>query len=148
LGGLSAVRKIGVLILGWLLVIVGIAALVLPGPGLLLLFLGLALLSTEYAWARTRVDPVKERALKAARDGVQSKTRIAVSIVSALAIVAVGVVWGLNPEIPEFGIFGPRLPFGGWGTGTTLVLSGLIALALVIESIRRFRPAKETSSPA
>lgn len=136
---MGAVRKIGVLVLGWLLVATGIAALVLPGPGLLLLFAGLALLSTEYAWAKTRVEPVKQQALKTAAESVGSPTRIVFSILSALALVALGVLWWVNPQIPEFGVFGPRLPAGGWPTGSTLILSGLIALGLVIVSILRFR---------
>ena len=141
-------RKIGILILGWLLVIVGIAALVLPGPGLLLLFLGLFLLSQEYVWARTRVEPVKKRALTTAADSVQTRSRMAVSLVSALAIVGVGVIWLLDPRIPEIGPVGPELPLGGLGTGIGLVVSGLVALALVIESIRRFRPRNPPAPPA
>lgn len=140
---MSTVRKAGVLVLGWAMVLVGIAALVLPGPGLLLLFAGLAVLSTEYAWARSRVEPVKVQALKTAADSVRTKTRIAFSLLSALALTAVGVLWGLDPQIPELGPFGPRLPFGGWATGSTLVLSGIIALVLVIVSIVRFRPARD-----
>ena len=138
---MSTVRKAGVLLLGWVLVIVGILALALPGPGLLLLFAGLAVLSSEYAWARKRVDPVKQRALQAARDGVQTRTRIVFSFLSALSVVGAGVVWGLNPRIfPELGPFGPGLPAGGWVTGVTLIVSGVIAVGLVVESVRRFRP--------
>ena len=138
---MSAVRKVGVLLLGWVLVVVGVAALALPGPGLLLLFAGLAVLSTEYPWARKRVDPVKERAITAAREGVQTRTRIAASFLSAVSVVGAGVLWGLNPAIvPEIGPFGPRLPAGGWAAGVTLIVSGLVAVGLVAESVRRFRP--------
>jgi hypothetical protein len=35
-----------------MVVVVGLALLVLPGPGLLLLTAGLALLTTEFAWAQ------------------------------------------------------------------------------------------------
>lgn len=145
---MGTVRKAGVLVVGWVLVLAGLAALVLPGPGLLLLFAGMALLSTEYAWARTRVDPVKRRALKTAADSVQTKTRIALSIFSSLLIVLVGAAWGVNPQVPEVGPIGPRLPFGGWATGSTLVLSGFIALALVMISIVRFREPKKSSRAA
>ena len=44
---------------GWIMVIAGIAALILPGPGLLLLFAGLAILSQQYTWAEKRLQPVK-----------------------------------------------------------------------------------------
>ena len=50
------VRRIGVRALvtigGPLVVLAGVAMLVLPGPGLVVIALGLALLSLEYAWAR------------------------------------------------------------------------------------------------
>ena len=54
--GRSRVRKVlvraGVTVAGPLVVLVGVAMLVLPGPGLLVIALGLALLALEYEWAR------------------------------------------------------------------------------------------------
>lgn len=144
---MSTVRKAGVLVLGWLLVLVGIAALVLPGPGLLLLFAGLAVLATEYDWAKSRLDPVKVRALRAAEEGVRTNFRIAVSVLSALGLLAIGLFWGLDPRIPDIGPIGPQLPFGGWGPGSTLILSGLLALVLVIGSVYRFRRTSESNTP-
>jgi len=51
------VRRVGVRALvtvgGPLVVLVGVAMLVLPGPGLVVIALGLALLALEYEWART-----------------------------------------------------------------------------------------------
>lgn len=146
LGGLSTVRKVGILIAGWVLVIAGVIALVIPGPGLLLLLGGLVLLSTEYAWAKARVEPVQKRAVRTAAESVQSMPRIVASIASALGLIAVGVLWGLDPRIPEFGPFDPQLPFGGWATGITLIVSGLVALALVIVSIRRFREPSDSAT--
>jgi tellurite resistance protein TerC len=46
------VRKIFVVLAGFTLVIMGILLLVLPGPGLLTIVGGLALLGTEFVWAR------------------------------------------------------------------------------------------------
>jgi hypothetical protein len=47
--------RIGTLAGGWALVLVGAVMLLLPGPGLLVILGGLALLGRESAWAR-RVD--------------------------------------------------------------------------------------------
>ena len=47
-----ATRRLGVLLLGATLLLAGIALLVLPGPGLLTLALGLAILGVEFGWAR------------------------------------------------------------------------------------------------
>jgi hypothetical protein len=50
------VRKIILGTLGIAAILVGIVLLVLPGPGLLLIGLGLVLLSLEFEWARRIVD--------------------------------------------------------------------------------------------
>jgi uncharacterized protein (TIGR02611 family) len=128
--------------LGWLLVVAGIAALVLPGPGLLLLFAGLALLSTQYDWAERRLEPVKAAALKTAAESVGSWPRILMSVILALIIIAIGVVWGVHPATPDWWPLADRFwLIGGWGTGSTLIASGLIALSMIIVSYFKFRKA-------
>ena len=44
--------RVGVTVLGPLVVLAGLAMLVLPGPGLVVIALGLALLALEHDWAR------------------------------------------------------------------------------------------------
>jgi uncharacterized protein (TIGR02611 family) len=133
-------RKTGITILGWILVLLGLAAIVLPGPGLLLLLLGLVVLSQEYEWAERRVEPVKEKAFDVAAQGVSTYPRILMSGLAACAVVAAGIFWGLDPPIPTAGPVGPNLPFGGWATGSSIIVSGVIAMVLLIYSIKRFRP--------
>ena len=135
-----ALKRIGLEILGWLLVAAGIAALVLPGPGLLMIVGGLALLSQQYEWARRRLDPLKKRALEAAADGVETWPRIAMSCTGAMLLLALGIVWGIGPDVPGWWPLAERwwLP-GGWGTGSSLILSALIALGLIGYSYRNFR---------
>lgn len=136
----NAARRIAATVLGWFLVLAGIAALVLPGPGLLLLAAGLAVLSQQYEWAERRLEPVKVAAFKTAADGVQTWPRIVASVSGALLLGALGVVWGLRPDAPEAWPLDDRYwLIGGWGTGATLILSGLIALAIIVYSFRRFR---------
>ena len=62
-----AAKRIGLEIVGWTLVVVGIAALVLPGPGLLMMAGGIVLLSQQYEWAERRVEPIKREALQGRR---------------------------------------------------------------------------------
>jgi hypothetical protein len=135
-----ALRKIAVTILGWALVLLGLAAIILPGPGLLLLLLGLIVLSQEYEWASRRVEPVKLRAFDVARQGVSSYPRILLSTLGACCLLAAGIGWGVNPSIPTIGPVGPNLPAGGWVTGASLIGSSVIAFGLLAYSIRRFRP--------
>lgn len=49
---LRGARLLVVTLVGVALLLVGLVLLVLPGPGVLFLFLGLAVLATEFAWAR------------------------------------------------------------------------------------------------
>ncbi|MHA7277367.1 PGPGW domain-containing protein [Arthrobacter sp. HLT1-21] len=128
---------------GWTLVILGVAALVLPGPGLLMLAAGLAVLSLRYAWADRLLHPVKARALQAAALGVQTWPRIAFSLLGAVIIMAIGVLWGLQPPVPGWWPLEDRwwLP-GGWVTGGTMIGSGVIAISLIVYSYRRFRRAR------
>lgn len=135
-------RRVGIEVLGWGLVILGLAALVLPGPGLLALAAGLVILSQQYEWAERRLEPVKEKAFEVAEDGVRTWPRILMSCAGALWLIGIGIVWILQPAVPAWWPIDDRWWFpGGWGTGSSLVFSGLIAFALIIYSIRRFRPA-------
>ena len=55
-----------VVVAGFALLAAGIAMLVLPGPGLLTIVAGLALLATEFAWAERTLEQAKRRAAGAA----------------------------------------------------------------------------------
>ena len=131
-------RKIVVGTLGVVLLLVGIAGLVLPGPGLLIMFAGVAVLALEFEWAERRVDFIRDKAMDAAEYGVATWPRIMVSLAGAVGVVIAGVVWIVNPNIPEIWIVGPKLPFAGIGTGIGMEVSALIAFFLLGYSYRRF----------
>jgi hypothetical protein len=58
-------RRIAITAVGAVLVAAGLAMLVLPGPGLVVIALGFAVLGTEYAWAAAVLDRGKDVAGKA-----------------------------------------------------------------------------------
>lgn len=139
LGG-AALKALVLEVTGWTLVLAGVAALALPGPGLLLLFAGLVVLSQRYEWADRRVEPVKRQALKTASDGVQTWPRIAASTLGVLWLVGLGIFWGIGPPAPDWWpVRDSWWLIGGWGSGATLIASGLFALVLLVYSFRRFR---------
>ncbi len=136
---MKAAKRVGLEIVGWVLLVAGIAALILPGPGLLMVFAGLAVLSQQYEWAAKRVDPIKYRALKGAAESVESPLRIVVSIAGVLFLVACGLLWIKDPAAPGWWPVDDRwwLVGGPW-TGVTLILSALIAAGLVVYAYVRF----------
>jgi uncharacterized protein (TIGR02611 family) len=145
----SKARRIALEALGWLLLVAGIAALILPGPGLLGVFAGLAILSQQYEWAERRVRPVEVMALKSAAQSVQTWPRIMGSVAGALALAAVGVFWGIGTDAPEWWPIPDKWWLvGGWGTGATLIGSSLIALATIVYSFRRFRGVEDPDAEA
>jgi hypothetical protein len=137
--GTGAAKRIVLETLGWVLLLAGVAAIFLPGPGLLGIFAGLALLSQQYDWAERRVEPVRLRALRGAAEGVETWPRILLSVFGALVLAACGVLWILKPPAPDWWPLAEAwwLPGGLW-TGITQIASGAIAIALIVYSYRRF----------
>lgn len=135
----GAAKRIVLETLGWALLLLGLAMIFLPGPGLLGIFAGLALLSRQYDWADRHVEPVRLRALRGAAQGVETWPRILVSVGGILVLVACGVLWILNPPAPAWWPMPEAwwLPGGMW-TGVTQIGSAAIALALVVYAYRRF----------
>jgi hypothetical protein len=139
----SAAKRVAIEALGWILVVVGIAALILPGPGLLALFAGVALLATQYEWAERRVDPVRKAALRTAADSVKSWPRILLSALGVAWLVGFGILWVVDPEAPSWWPVDDKWWLvGGWATGATLIGSGILAGAMIVYSFRNFRDVK------
>lgn len=133
-------KDIAITVLGSVLVLFGIAALVLPGPGLLALFAGMAILATRYDWAERRLDPVRRAALKTAADSVSTYPRIASSSVFILGLICIGTIWALQPTVPGWWPLDAKwwLP-GGWGAGVTMIGSALIAGGMLVYSFKKYR---------
>ncbi len=140
----SAAKRVVVEALGWILVLVGIAALVLPGPGLLALFAGVALLATQYEWAEHRLEPVKKAALRGAADSVKTWPRIIMSTAGVAWLIGSGVLWLVQPPAPDWWpVDDGWWLVGGWPTGVTLIASGILAGAMIVYSYLHFREIKE-----
>jgi tellurite resistance protein TerC len=54
-------KRVIVIVTGFTILVVGIAMIVLPGPAVVVIPIGLAILATEFIWARKLLDTVKER---------------------------------------------------------------------------------------
>ena len=60
-GALRHARRVIVLVVGLTVVAIGGAMIVLPGPAFIVIPVGLAILATEFVWARHLLDNLKER---------------------------------------------------------------------------------------
>jgi hypothetical protein len=131
-------KRVLITVAGAVLLLVGVLLLVLPGPGLLLVLAGLLVLASEFPALEKYVDPVRDRAMKAAEDSVSSPLRIAGSVLAGLALLAGGIVCGTVKS----------LPFSGWSTGSSLILSSVILFALLGWSYHRVKSRRETGTKA
>jgi uncharacterized protein (TIGR02611 family) len=58
---LAKIRRIIIAVIGFTVLFIGIALIVLPGPAFLIIPLGLGILATEFVWARRLLQKVKEK---------------------------------------------------------------------------------------
>jgi uncharacterized protein (TIGR02611 family) len=58
------VRRVFLIIAGFTLLLAGAVMLVTPGPGMIVIFLGLGLLAAEFVWARRLMDRIKREGLR------------------------------------------------------------------------------------
>jgi len=83
--------KVAVTVMGPLVILTGVAMTVLPGPGVVVMGIGLALLALEYAWARTllvRTGHLLDRVRLAAlpRDGSAGRKLLGVGVAGAFVV--------------------------------------------------------------
>lgn len=97
---MALLRRSIVTVVGALLVAVGIALMVLPGPGILLVVAGLAVLATEFAWARDLLGTAKDRAVKAQQEAVASPWRTWSTVIFAFGMVGVGIAMIVIEDVP------------------------------------------------
>lgn len=95
------VVRVLMIIVGFTLVLAGLAMLVLPGPAFVVIPVGLALLSLEFAWAERLLEQAIEQGEVAKRKANEAtKTQRILGIVATVLGVAALVVWGLLGDIP------------------------------------------------
>jgi uncharacterized protein (TIGR02611 family) len=96
--------RIGFAVFGFLVVLAGLAMLVLPGPGLLVIAIGLGILALEFAWAERllerTVDKMEDAAETVRRaSGAKQLALAAATVVLAVGVVVVALTWDV-PYLP------------------------------------------------
>ena len=65
-------KRVVIAVIGSTVILIGFAFFVLPGPGLLIVIIGLAVLATEFAWAQGLLYKAREN-YELAKDKVKAK---------------------------------------------------------------------------
>jgi uncharacterized protein (TIGR02611 family) len=136
-------KRSAVTIVGVALVLGGVALMPLPGPGILVVVAGLAVLATEYVWARRLLRKAKEQAENAQEEAVASRPRIAMTVLSALAVCGVGITMLLVDDV-SWPVLDSLID-SVWSptTGGVVVVSSLIPLVTTAVSLRNREEEEE-----
>ena len=99
--GRSRFYRVPFALLGFTIVLLGIAMLVLPGPGLLVIAVGLGMLALEFAWAERVLERTLERMTQTGAR-VRRLTRLekAASLAGGLAMLGALIALALYLDIP------------------------------------------------
>jgi uncharacterized protein (TIGR02611 family) len=84
--------RLGIIVAGSLVTFVGLLLLVLPGPGWVVIFIGLVMLSPEVPFAARMVDQVRRR-LPQDEDGKMPMSAIVTMVVMAVLAIGASVWW-------------------------------------------------------
>jgi len=120
-------KRAVVAVLGIALLLIGIALIVLPGPGFLLIAAALALLATQFDWAKVPLDYAKAKAEDGIDEIARSKFRAALALVCALVLIALGIVE----------LAGVNVPYVNGITAACLILSGLFLVGTMVYALRK-----------
>jgi uncharacterized protein (TIGR02611 family) len=89
------------IVVGFTLLGAGVAMLVLPGPAFVVIPIGLALLSLEFAWAENLLDRALEQGEAAKRKAAETtKTQRVLSGIAIVLGAGAGVAWAIFGDIP------------------------------------------------
>ncbi len=122
-------KRLMVFIAGVAVLLAGLAMLALPGPGVLVIILGLVILATEFAWAERVLDRTTSTAAGAANkltDNRKGRTALALS---GLGMIVGGIVVAIMFD---------RLLV----VGVSVAIAGVIGLITLLPQVRSWIDAK------
>jgi uncharacterized protein (TIGR02611 family) len=134
---LRLLRRAAVTIVGLAITAVGVALIVLPGPGFLVIAAGLALLATEYEWARALLRRTRKHAVTAANTATSNVWTTTLTVGTAFGMIAIGIAFLVHPS----------LPFASIGAAVGIMLGGVILLLTTTYAVRLQRLATDAGEP-
>ena len=85
--------RIGVALAGSVVIAAGVVLLVIPGPGWLVIFLGLGIWATEFSWARSLLDFAHRQVRKWTAWVARQPRWLAVAVGAAGLMAIAGFAW-------------------------------------------------------
>ena len=129
---MSAMRRIGgyartavILVVGMTVLLAGVAMLALPGPGMVVIIVGLVILATEFEWAQRLLDIAVEKVAAANSRAQESRHGKRMLAASGIGLMVAGVVviaiWS------QFVV-----------VGISLIVAGIIGLCTLIPRVHQW----------
>ena len=109
------------------LLVMGVALLILPGPGFLLIAGALALLATQFDWAKRPLRFARRQAQAGIDEVAGSRWRSSLAVLCAVLLVVVGVL----------DLAGLDIPWVNALSAVMLILSGLFLIGTLVYALRR-----------
>lgn len=126
-------RRVFVLVLGVAILLAGLAMLALPGPGVLVILVGLFVLASEFAWAERVLDRTTSRAAGVATKATEDRRGQIMLALSGVAMIVGGVVVAVVSTT--------------WRVAAiSIALAGAIGLVTLHPSVRRWIVTKADES--
>lgn len=110
---LNTTWRIGVFTVGLTVLVGGLIMMVAPGPGILGIIVGLAILATEFAWAQRALHHAKQAAEKAKEKALDPKTKrrnlilgtvggvlIGAAVIAFLVVYSFKLPWNIQDWTP------------------------------------------------
>lgn len=94
--------QVGVFVVGLAVVVAGLLMLVLPGPGWVVIFGGMAIWATEFVWAQLVLRWTKRKVTEAARRALDPKVRRRNITLTAIGLVIIAAL--LFVYVARFGL--------------------------------------------
>ena len=68
-------KRLIIIVVGFTVLLLGVAMILLPGPAFIMIPLGLGILATEFVWARTLLNKFKEKLGRITKTNFTDKTK-------------------------------------------------------------------------
>ncbi|MEI6403797.1 MAG: PGPGW domain-containing protein [Actinomycetota bacterium] len=128
-------KRLAVLVAGLGVLGAGVTMLVLPGPGLIVIILGFAILATEFAWAERALDRTTSTAAAAASRVTNNRTGKVALALSALAMITGGAI--VATFVGDYRV-----------AGLSIAVAGVVGLITLVPRVQRWIDGKATRPAA